>query len=474
MAASLVRSCSRSKAHFISKKLSYLKASLCLSSIKSSSLLLSLHNRGLVKESFPSSAAQSELPDLLRSAPQTIYCGFDPTADSLHAGNLLAIIALLHFRAAGHDIIALLGGATALIGDPSGKQTERERLAADAVESNSRGVLESLQRVFINHELYFCQCPSKLGRVTVLNNRSWYKDWQLLEFFSDVGRNFRMGKMLSRHSVQTRLKSDEGMSFTEFSYQLFQAFDFYQLHQLHGCRIQLGGSDQLGNIMSGHEFIQRKTGEKVYGLTVPLVTTTIGDKLGKTAGNAVWLNREKTTPFEFYQYFLRLPDSSMERFLKLFTFLPLSEVEKVMELQKKDPGQRIAHKRLAAEVTKLVHGKEGLESAKRCSTALYQNSLAALEQMSDSELQELFREASFHEFLLEPGTTVQDACLRAGAIPEGANGYRMISNGGVWINHKKAENPEQILVMGQHILSNGLSLIRVGKKNFHILKWVRL
>ncbi|XP_051545956.1 tyrosine--tRNA ligase, mitochondrial isoform X2 [Myxocyprinus asiaticus] len=425
MAAPTVRSCCnmyRVKSHFILRKTTlskYFKASFHCSPSRGTGLLLSLYNRGILKESFPEKAAQAELPDLLRSGRQTVYCGFDPTADSLHAGNLLAIVGLLHFRAAGHDIIALLGGATAQIGDPSGKTAERERLSPATVEQNARGILESLQRVFTNHELYFCPDPSKLGRVTVLNNSSWYKDWHVVQFLSEVGRCFRMGTLLSRHSVQSRLKGAEGMSYTEFSYQLFQAFDFYQLHQLHGCRIQLGGTDQLGNIMSGHEFIHKKTGEDVFGLTVPLVTNSVGDKLGKTAGNAVWLNRDKTSPFEFYQYFLRLPDNSVEGYLKLFTFLPLAEVDKVMEQQRQDPGKRIAHKRLAAEVTKLVHGKEGLESAKRCTNALYHSSIQALEQMSDTELQELFQEAPFHEVFLDPGTTVLDACRRAQAIPEG-------------------------------------------------------
>ncbi|KAI2648635.1 Tyrosine--tRNA ligase, mitochondrial [Labeo rohita] len=357
MAASIARSCCRVHSRVIFRKTSYLTALFHCSPTRRSGLLLSLHNRGLLKESFPEQAAQAELPDLLRSAPQTVYCGFDPTADSLHAGNLLAIIGLLHFRAAGHDIIALLGGATAQIGDPSGRSAERERLSPATVEQNSRGILESLHRIFTHHELYFCPDPSKLGRLTVLNNRSWYKDWNVLEFFSEVGRSFRMGTMLSRHSVQSRLKGAEGMSFTEFSYQIFQAY------------------------------------------------------------------------------------------LKLFTFLSLAEVEKVMEQQKQDPGKRIAHKRLAAEVTKL---------------------------MSDTELQELFREAPFHEVFLDPGTTVLDACRRAQAIPEGPRGYQMIKDGGVWINHQRAANPEQVLVLGQHILSNGLSLIRVGKRNFYILKWLSM
>ncbi|XP_010882198.1 tyrosine--tRNA ligase, mitochondrial [Esox lucius] len=446
----------------------------CRSVTAQSGLLFSLNKRGILKNSFPEKAAQEDLPQLLQSGLQTVYCGFDPTADSLHVGNLLAVIGLLHFRNAGHNVIALIGGATAQIGDPSGKTSARERLSSNVVEDNTRAIRESLQRIFTNHELIFHTSSKKLGTVTVLNNLAWYKDWNAVAFLSEVGRHFRMGTMLSRSSVQSRLKSAEGMTLTEFSYQLFQAYDFYHLYQNHSCKIQLGGTDQLGNLMSGHEFIHKVTGQEVYGLTIPLVTSTVGDKLGKTAGNAVWLNRDKTTPFELYQFFLRQPDSSVERYLKLFTFLPLAEVEKLMEQQRQEPGKRLAHKRLAAEITKLVHGKEGLESAKRCTHALYNSNVQALEQMTDEELQELFREAPFHELLMEPGTTVLDACRRAQAIPEGSKGYSMVSEGAVWINHSKTDSPEQILIPGQHILANGLSLLRVGKKNFHIVKWLNL
>ncbi|XP_070965624.1 tyrosine--tRNA ligase, mitochondrial-like isoform X1 [Oncorhynchus clarkii lewisi] len=439
-----------------------------------SGLLFSLNKRGILNNAFPENAAQDQLPQLLQSGCQTVYCGFDPTADSLHVGNLLAIVGLLHFRSAGHNVIALIGGATAQIGDPSGKTSEREQLPSDVVEDNTRAIRDSLQRIFTNHELHFHNDSKKLGTVTLLNNLAWYKDWNVVAFLSEVGRRFRMGTLLSRHSVQSRLKSAEGMSLTEFSYQLFQAYDFYHLNQNHSCKIQLGGTDQLGNLMSGHEFIHKVTGQDVYGLTIPLVTSSAGDKLGKTAGNAVWLNRDKTSPFDLYQFFLRQPDSSVEWYLKLFTFLPLAEVERVMEQQRQEPGKRPAHKRLAAEITKLVHGKEGLESAKRCTNALYHSNLQALEQMSDAELQELFREASFHELLLEPGTTVLDACRRAEAIPQGGKGYRMVSEGAVWINHSKTDSPEQVLIPGQHLLANGLSLLKVGKKNFHIIKWLNL
>lgn len=439
-----------------------------------SGLLSSLNKRGIIKDAFPDSAAQVELPRLLQNAPQTVYCGFDPTADSLHIGNLLAIIGLLHFRNAGHNVIALIGGATAQIGDPSGKTTEREKLSSDVVEDNTKGIRENLQRIFTNHELYYSSSDSGLGTFTVLNNASWYRGWNVVNFLSEVGRHFRMGTLLSRHSVQTRLKSAEGMSLTEFSYQLFQAYDFYHLNQCHDCRIQLGGTDQLGNLMSGHEYIHKVTGQEVYGLTVPLVTSSTGDKLGKTGGNAVWLSRDRTSPFELYQYFLRQPDSAVEKYLKLFTFLSLAEVDQVIDLQRQDPGKRPAQKRLAAEVTKLVHGKEGLESAKRCTSALFHSSLQALQQMSDSELQELFREAPFCELLLEPGTTVLEACRRVEAVPHGARGYRMVTEGGVWINHSRADNPDQVLIPGQHILANGLTLLRVGKKNFYIIRWLNL
>lgn len=263
MAASMVRTCrdvSRHGSWIVSRR-----TSPCLrptskfhgSSVVRGGLLFSLNKRGILKDSFPENAAQDQLPRLLQSGAQTVYCGFDPTADSLHVGNLLAIIGLLHFRSAGHHVLAVLGGATAQIGDPSGKTTERERLCADTVEANTRSIRESIQRIFTNHELYFDDSSRKLGTVTVLNNLSWYKDWDVVGFLSEAGRLFRMGTMLSRHSVQSRLKSAEGMSLTEFTYQVFQAYDFYHLNQVYGCRIQLGGTDQLGNLMSGHDYIHK-------------------------------------------------------------------------------------------------------------------------------------------------------------------------------------------------------------------------
>ncbi|XP_068129181.1 tyrosine--tRNA ligase, mitochondrial [Hyperolius riggenbachi] len=445
-------------------------------SSSSSSPLLSGTRRGLFRDVFPAESAPQRLPELL-SAPQTLYCGFDPSADSLHVGHLLAVLGLLHFQRAGHHVIALIGGATARIGDPSGRSQEREPLSLEQVEQNVQGLRDCLNRLFsYSQELYPTpagQTPPP-GSFTVLNNATWYRKWDVVEFLSTVGRHFRMGTMLSRHSVQSRLHSSEGMSLAEFTYQVFQAYDFYYLNKKHGCRLQLGGTDQLGNLMSGHDFIQRTTGEDVFGITIPLITSTAGDKLGKTAGNAVWLSRDRTSPFELYQYFVRQPDGCIERFLKLFTLLPLPEIEHIMQQHNKEPEKRIPHKRLAAEVTKLVHGKEGLQSAKRCTQALYHSSIDALEAMSDQELQELFQDAPFSEMLHEPGTRVLDTCLRVSAIPEGAQGFDVITKGGVSFNHRKVTNPDEVLVLGQHILRNGLSLIRVGKRNVYIVKWLQL
>ncbi|XP_034371230.1 tyrosine--tRNA ligase, mitochondrial isoform X1 [Arvicanthis niloticus] len=441
-------------------------------------MLVAPRARGLFKEFFPESGTKTELPELFDrrragSSPQTVYCGFDPTGDSLHVGHLLTLLGLFHFQRAGHNVIALVGGSTALLGDPSGRTKGREALSAECVRANARALQRGLETVAANHARLFAD-GRPWGTFTVLDNAAWFQKQHLVDFLATVGGHFRMGTLLSRLSVQSRLKSPEGMSLAEFFYQVLQAYDFYYLFRHYGCRVQLGGSDQLGNIMSGYEFIHKLTGEDVFGITVPLITNTTGAKLGKSAGNAVWLNREKTSPFELYQFFVRQQDDSVERYLKLFTFLPLPEIDQIMQLHFKEPEKRVAQKRLAAEVTKLVHGQEGLDSAKRCTQALYHSSIEALEVMSDQELKELFKEASFSELVLDPGTSVIDTCRRANAIPDGPRGYRMITEGGVSINHRQVTNPEGVLVIGQHILKNGLSLLKIGKRNFYIIKWLQL
>ncbi|XP_075408013.1 tyrosine--tRNA ligase, mitochondrial [Tenrec ecaudatus] len=441
-------------------------------------LLAALKERGLFKEFFPDKSTDVDLPELFArgaagGGPQTVYCGFDPTADSLHVGHLLALLGLFHFQRAGHNVIAVVGGATARLGDPSGRTKEREALDAEHVRANARALRRGLEAMAANHRQFFSD-TRPWGSFSVLDNSAWYQKQSLVDFLAAMGGHFRMGTLLNRLSVQARLKSPEGMSLAEFLYQVLQAYDFYYLFQRYGCRLQLGGSDQLGNIVSGYELIHKLTGKDVFGITVPLIISTTGAKLGKSAGNAVWLNRDKTSSFELYQFFVRQQDDSVERYLKLFTFLPLAEINHIMQQHVKEPEKRGPQKRLAAEVTKLVHGRDGLESAKRCTQALYHNSIDALEAMSDEELRELFKEAPFSELVLDPGTSVLDTCRKANAIPDGPRGYRMITEGGVSINHQQVTNPESVLVVGQHILKNGLSLLKIGKRNFYIIKWLQL
>ncbi|XP_066174865.1 tyrosine--tRNA ligase, mitochondrial [Sylvia atricapilla] len=440
-------------------------------------LLAAQCERGLFQEVFPAQSAEEQLPALLQPGrpPLAAYCGFDPTADSLHVGHLLPVMALLHFQRAGHDVIAVVGGATARLGDPSGRERAREPLPAGRVRAHARALRAGLERLFGNHrELFWEPGAGRLGRAALLDNARWLGREPLLRFLGGAGGRLRMGTLLSRQSCQARLRSAEGMSLAEFLYPALQAYDFLHLHQRHGCRIQLGGHDQMGNIMSGYELVTKMTGTDVFGITVPLITSTTGDKLGKTAGNAVWLNRDKTSPFELYQFFVRQQDNVVEKYLKLFTFLPLEEIAHIMEMHAKEPEKWGPQKRLAAEVTKLVHGREGLESAKRCTKALYYSSVEALEEMSDQELQELFRQATSAELMLEPGMTVLDLCRKANAIPDGPSGYRKITDGGVSINGNRVTNPETVLILGQHILKNGVSLLRVGKKNYYIIKWLQL
>ncbi|XP_032077873.1 tyrosine--tRNA ligase, mitochondrial [Thamnophis elegans] len=441
-------------------------------------LLATQYQRGLFQEVFPPQPADEQLIELLQPGrpPVTAYCGFDPTADSLHVGHLLAVLGLLHFQRAGHNVIALVGGATAQLGDPSGRTKAREAMTAEQVRERAGGLREGLQRLFQNHRELFWpeEQGDRLGIVHFLDNASWLESETVLSFLAGVGGYLRMGTLLSRQSCKARLSSPEGMGLAEFLYPALQAYDFLHLYRRYGCLVQLGGADQLGNIMSGYDLVSKVTDKDVYGITVPLITSTTGDKLGKSSGNAVWLNRNRTSPFELYQFFVRQPDAIVERYLKLFTFLSGLEIDHIMQVHAKEPEKRGPQKRLAAEVTKLVHGRNGLESAKRCTRAIYHSNVDALESMSDEELQELFREAPYIEMLLEPGTTVLDLCRKANAIADGPKGYRDITVGAVSINHITETNPEAVLILGQHILSNGLSLLRIGKKNYYIVKWLQL
>ncbi|WAQ96502.1 SYYM-like protein [Mya arenaria] len=330
-------------------------------------------------------------PDLVKklSSPQTVYCGFDPTADSLHVGNLLAIIALIHCQRAGHQPIALVGGATGQVGDPSGTKKERAMLGKEVLEGNVQGLMENLERVFTNHALYI---------------------WRDNRHLPDV-------------NVESRLGTKEGLSFTEFTYQIFQAYDWLQLAKKHNCYIQLGGNDQQGNITAGIELIDKALGEKCFGLTIPLVTTSQGHKVGKSEGNAVWLDPKKTTPYELYQYFFNVSEADLERFLHWFTFLPEEDISRLLREHKLSPEKRKPQKLLAEKVLLL----EGLIEAQRWTDAFFSPAPEALLHLSGEDMSRLFHSAPTTSLILEHGTTLLDLLMKIRSFDrEGKKSYHVV------------------------------------------------
>ncbi|XP_065558484.1 tyrosine--tRNA ligase, mitochondrial-like isoform X1 [Artemia franciscana] len=421
--------------------------------------ILKLSERGIWQDVFPS-INNVELHKLL-AVRQAIYTGFDPTAESLHIGNLLVLITLIRCSRAGHTPIALVGGATALVGDPSGKSTERPALEKDAVLRNIEGIRNNIKNIFRNHQELYWPKEKKLPELKIVNNEDWYTSQSIIDFLSDVGRYFRVGTMLGRHSVQSRLNSDQGISYTEFSYQVLQAYDWYHLYNKHGCRFQIGGSDQMGNIVSGHDLIKRKSGVEVFGLTLPLVTTESGDKLGKSAGNAIWLSENKTSSFEFYQFFIRTKDGDVEKLLKYFTFLPLEHIDEIMAKQKDKPESRTAQRKLAEHVTKLVHGEEGLKSAKRITEALYFSSVESLSQLSQNEIEQLSQNMPVVDIFFAPDMNLLELGMAAKCFASESDALRIMAAGGFYINGERETNP-QLVATSRFILPSGITLLRTG------------
>ncbi|KAF8810667.1 hypothetical protein BYT27DRAFT_7253498 [Phlegmacium glaucopus] len=351
-------------------------------------LLDDLSRRGFIQDI----THREVLQNVLQSDKQTVYAGVDPSAKSLHIGHLVPFMCLLHFQLHGHTIIPLIGGATGRVGDPSGRLVERQLADTSQVDSNVVNLTSSIQTFFRRALLYassrfrFPCNNSTLTEPSVLNNLEWHKSFTLLDFLQRVGVNARVNSMMNRESVRARLSSQQGISFTEFTYQLLQAYDFHHLYKHHGCSIQIGGSDQWGNIVAGLELISRleppsshdQSAPEAYGITTPLLTTSSGEKFGKSAGNAIWLEPSLTSIFDFYQYFLKVTDADVEIYLKLFTLMSLNDIEKVLAAHVTAPEKRRAQHRLAAEVTELVHTKTGALKAATVSKLLFGSEYADL------------------------------------------------------------------------------------------------
>lgn len=385
-------------------------------------LFQELKDRGLVYQT----SGEEQLASALDDGPITLYCGFDPTADSLHIGHLLPIVTLRRFQLAGHKPIALVGGGTGLIGDPSFKATERKLNSAETVAQWAEGIKKQLEP-FLSFD---GPCAAQMA-----NNFEWLGNLNLLEFLRDVGKNFSVNAMVARDSVRTRLEREgQGLSFTEFTYILLQSYDFAQLNARKGCVLQIGGSDQWGNIASGIDLARRLNQAQCHGMTLPLMTKADGKKFGKTESGAVWLSAEKTSPYAFYQFWLKTADADVYKFLRCFTFLSLGEIDAIERTDKESGGKPQAQRRLAEEVTALVHGKERLEAARRITEALFSGDLGRLGEDDFGQL--ALDGLPCAHFDKEPGVV---EALTQSALAKSNNEARgFIAQGGVSVKDRKS------------------------------------
>ncbi len=410
------------------------------------------------------------LPDWLAREPRTVYVGFDPTADSLHVGHLVALMVLRRFQQCGHRPIALVGGATGMIGDPSGKSEERVLLSEESIRANIAGMETQLRR-FLDFD---CGPISAV----LVNNHDWMGRFGYLEFLRDVGKHFPVNVMLTKDSVRSRLdRTDTGLSYTEFSYMLLQAYDFVYLSEHYGCEIQVGGSDQWGNITAGIDLARRLRGVQLYGMTCPLLTKSDGTKMGKTESGAVWLAPERTSPYHFYQYWINLDDADVGMCLRFFTDLGREEIEDVIARHEADPGRREAQRRLATELTRLVHGEEALVVAQRATERLFPPSKLAsddLGERTDAELREIYADVPSRELprdrLAGDGLSVIDAFCEAGLTKSKSEARRLITQGGAYVNNRRVDDVDTRLGPGD-LAGETMMVLRAGKKKHALLRF---
>lgn len=422
-------------------------------------ILEDLTLRGLLQDS----TDQTALQERLEQGPITLYCGFDPTADSLHLGHLVPLLTLRRFQDAGHRPIALAGGATGMVGDPSGRSEERNLLDQNELSSNAAAVAAQLESF-----LSFDAESKKKGIAALLvDNREWTVEVNVLDFLRDVGKHVTVGTMLSKESVKTRLASEQGLSFTEFSYMLLQANDFFELHKNYECEMQIGGSDQWGNITAGIDMIRRRSSAIAYGLTVPLVTRSDGAKFGKTAEGTVWLDSKRTLPYELHQYLINVDDRDVEKLLLQLTLVSVSEISELMLDHRKSPEDRSAQQRLATEVCRLVHGDEEAEQALLATQGLFgskSNSEDSLET-----LRGIVPETEVRASDLKQGEeSLIDVLVLSGLCSSRGDARRTIAAGGISVNGDRQATdavslPNDLLLNGDYVL------IQKGKKNRHLL-----
>jgi len=425
-------------------------------------LIEELQWRGMIQDIMPGTA------ELLQKEMVSGYIGFDPTSDSLHIGSLVPILLLVHLQKAGHKPFALVGGATGMVGDPSGKSEERNLLSEEVLQHNQEGVRNQLSR-FLDFT------TGKPNAAEMVNNYDWFKNFSFLNFIRDVGKHITVNYMMAKDSVKKRLEGETGMSFTEFTYQLVQGYDFYWLYQNKNCKLQMGGSDQWGNIVTGTELIRRKTGGEAFAFTCPLITKTDGGKFGKTEKGNIWLDAKKTSPYQFYQFWLNASDADAKKWIKIFTLLPKKEIETLLQVQETAPHERALQKKLAEELTCFVHSREDYEFAVKASEILFGNATTEiLQSLTEEQLLQVMEGVPGIEIkkeMLENGYDIVSFLADTQIFPSKGEAKKMWQAGGLSLNKEKVTS-DKTQVSGNDLLQGKYLLVQKGKKNYYLIKAV--
>ena len=421
-------------------------------------LIAELRWRGMIQDIMPGTDEQ------LSKEMTSGYIGFDPTADSLHIGSLVPILLLVHLQKAGHKPYALVGGATGMVGDPSGKSEERNMLSEEILQHNIEGVKAQLQK-FLNFD------AGRPNAAVMVNNFDWFKNISFLEFIREAGKHITVNYMMAKDSVKKRLEGESGMSFTEFTYQLVQGYDFYWLYKNKNCKLQMGGSDQWGNIVTGTELIRRKEGGEAFAFTCPLIKKADGTKFGKSESGNIWLDASKTTPYQFYQFWLNASDEDAGNWIKIFTFLPSEMISELLQKHELSPSARIMQKALASELTIFVHGQAELEKALSTTEKLFASQHAAIDSFTEDDLNNIegIMKQEVDRNKLTMGIDVSTLLVENNIFPSKGEAKKMIQNGGVSINRMKIENPQQV-VNSEGLLHQRFLLIQKGKKIYYLLE----
>lgn len=413
--------------------------------------------RGMIQDIMPGTEEQ------LNKEITSAYIGFDPTADSLHIGSLVPIFLLVHLQKAGHKPYALVGGATGMVGDPSGKSEERNMLSEEILAKNVAGVKAQLEK-FLQFD------PSLPNAAVMVNNFDWFKNISFLDFIRDAGKHITVNYMMAKDSVKKRLESDNGMSFTEFTYQLVQGYDFYWLYKNKNCKLQMGGSDQWGNIVTGTELIRRKEGGQAFAFTCPLIKKADGTKFGKSEQGNIWLDATKTSPYQFYQFWLNASDADAASWIKIFTFLSRDTINDLIKTHAENPAERLLQKTLAKEITVFVHGMEEYEKAIETTAKLFASQNASAENLSEDDLNNMegIVKTDFSKERLTEGIDVINFLAETQIFPSKGDARKMIQGGGVSINRKKVEAID-MKIESSLLLHDKYLLVQKGKKNYYLI-----